>query len=163
MDALNLGSSKRSKSRIENAIFADWKGINLSIVKEMVGYFLISLAAFAADMTCYVALIKLANVHYLYASACGLLLGVWVTYLGSIHWVFSERQLSQKPSQEFASFFGIGIVGWLASMMLIYGLVEWAGIGPVLAKWSAVSFSFCLNFGLRKVYLFSSGRIDFDE
>lgn len=120
-------------------------------------YFAASGVALAADALVYVALIRLANVHYLAAAPVGFMLGLALHYALSTRWVFKARRLTDARA-EFLIFSLIGIGGLLLNQLVIYLGVERLGLEPELAKLLSAGISFFFNYGVRKVLLFSAQR-----
>jgi putative flippase GtrA len=111
--------------------------------------------ALAVDFGTYVALIRVAEVHYLVAAPAGFALGLVTIYALSVRWVFRQRRLADAR-QEFAIFSGIGLAGMALNQLVIYGGVEWLALSPEAAKLVSAASGFCFNFGLRKLLLFTA-------
>jgi putative flippase GtrA len=121
---------------------------------EGVRYFAASAAAFVVDFSIYVALIRLAGVHYLLAAPVGFAFGLGAIYLLSIRWVFSERRLAGRRL-EFVLFASIGLGGMALNEAVIFAGVEWIALSYELAKIVSAGAVFCFNFALRKFLLFT--------
>jgi putative flippase GtrA len=117
-------------------------------------YLLAAGLAFAVDFALYVGLIRLAGWHYLAAAPAGFVFGVVVVYLLSVRWVFRVRRVEDRRA-EFAIFAGIGVLGVLVNEAVIYAGVEHVRLSYELAKIVSAGVVFWLNFGLRKLVLFS--------
>jgi putative flippase GtrA len=117
-------------------------------------YFAASAAAFIVDFGIYVALIRLAGVHYLLAAPAGFCLGLLVVYVLSIRWVFSHRRLADARA-EFLVFASIGLLGVLINEVVIFAAVEGPGLSFEAAKLVSAAVVFCVNFILRKSLLFT--------
>jgi putative flippase GtrA len=117
-------------------------------------YLAVSALALAVDFGTYVALIKLAGVHYLAAAPIAFVLGLAVSYSLSIAWVFRKRRLADAR-MEFAIFAVLGIAGVMLNQLIIYGSVEWAGLSYELAKMASAGAVFSFNFVSRKLLLFT--------
>ena len=114
-----------------------------------------SAAALAVDFGAYLALIRLASVHYLVAAPIGFALGLGAVYLLSVRWVFGARRLADARL-EFAIFAGIGVAGMALNQLVVYAGVERASLGYPEAKVAAAATVFCFNFALRKLLLFTA-------
>jgi putative flippase GtrA len=123
-------------------------------LREAPRYLIASVAALAVDAGLYIALIRLANVHYLTAAPAGYALGILVIYLLSTRWVFSNRRLASVRS-EFIIFTLIGIAGLLLNQLVIYVCVEKLSTSFELAKLASAAIVFGVNFGGRKFILFT--------
>lgn len=124
------------------------------LTREGGRYFLASAAALAVDAGTFLALIRLADVHYLVSAPIGFALGVVVIYLLSIRWVFTDRRLADSR-WEFAIFTGIGIVGLSINELVIYLGVDRFALSYELAKLASAAAVFGFNFGARKLLLFT--------
>ena len=123
-------------------------------LREGARYFLASAVAFAVDAGTYIALIRLADVHYLLSAPVGFSLGVTTIYLLSTRWVFHERRLADAR-WEFAIFVCIGIVGLLLNELVIYLGVARLWLSYELAKLASAAVVFGFNFSARKLLLFT--------
>jgi putative flippase GtrA len=112
-----------------------------------------SAAAFALDFGIYVALIRLAHVHYLVAAPAGFCLGLVLVYQLSVRWVFVHRRLADRRA-EFVVFALIGVAGVTINELVIYAGVEGLSLSPELAKILSAGIVFCTNFVARKMLLF---------
>ena len=117
-------------------------------------YLLVGGAAFAADFLALWALVSLAGLHYLPATALAFVLGVWVNYQLSIRWVFVYRSLSLSGI-EFVIFLTVGVVGLGVSLGTMSVLAGWLGMHYLLAKALATMLTLLVNFGGRKLLLFT--------
>jgi putative flippase GtrA len=72
----------------------------------------------------------------------------------STRWVFTDRRLTSVPS-EFLIFTLIGVVGLLLNQAVIYVCVESLSASFELAKITSAAMVFGINFGCRKVLLFT--------
>lgn len=109
--------------------------------------------AFLADFAILFLLTEQGGVHYLLSAAAGFALGVIITYLISIWWVFHARRL-QRGLLEFGLFALFGSVGLLLNEMIMWGLVEFVAVHYRAAKIIATIVVFFFNFFSRKRVLF---------
>jgi len=119
---------------------------------ELLRYLAVSGAALAVDTACLLVVAQF--VHYLWAATLGFVLGAVTSYLLSVRWAFRHRRLAAFPRTEFAAFVAIGVVGLGLNNLVIYALVEHAGVSLLAAKAVAAVITFSFNFGLRKWGLF---------
>jgi putative flippase GtrA len=124
---------------------------------ESAKYFLASAAALALDYSLLVSLTEFVRLNYLVSAAIGFAAGVVLTYILSTRFVFHERRLQNRLA-EMGAFFLIGVAGLALNEMLMKTLVEYAGLGYVLAKIPATGIGFVFNFGTRRVFLFTAAR-----
>jgi putative flippase GtrA len=124
------------------------------VAGESARYFAASAAAFTVDFAAYVALIRLAEWHYLLAAPAGFALGLLAAYVLSIRWVFATRRV-KDARLEFFLFAAIGLLGMAVNEAVLYGSVGHAGVSPELAKVVSAAVVFTMNFALRKALLFT--------
>lgn len=117
-------------------------------------YLVVGGIAFVADFLALWALVALAGLHYLPATALAFVLGVWVNYQLSIRWVFVYRAV-HMTSLEFTVFLLVGIVGLAVSMGAMALFTGWFGLHYLLAKAIATGLTLIVNFGGRKLLLFT--------
>src|SRR5688572_10775812 len=108
-------------------------------------YFIASTAALAVDAGIYIALIRLADVHYLAAAPAGFALGIVIIYVLSTRWVFRERRLTDSRA-EFAIFTAIGLVGLALNEVVIYVGVSDLLLSYEHAKLLSAAVIFGVNF-----------------
>jgi putative flippase GtrA len=124
------------------------------LLREAPRYFIASAIALVADAALYLGLIRIADVHYLAAAPVGYAFGIAVIYLLSIHWVFTERRLS-SARYEFIIFALVGIAGLALNQLVIFICVAGLSTGYELAKLASAAIVFGVNFGGRKLLLFT--------
>ena len=124
------------------------------MLKEALRYFVASAVALAVDAGTYIAMIRLADIHYLIAGPSGFMLGLVTVYILSVRWVFHQRRLAGRRS-EFVIFALIGIFGLLVNELVLYVGVAWLSLSPELAKLVSAGIVFCCNFLGRKLLLFT--------
>lgn len=117
-------------------------------------YLVVGGVAFVADFLALWALVSLAGLHYLPATALAFVLGVWVNYQLSIRWVFVYRAVS-LTGVEFGIFLLVGVVGLGVSLGAMSLLAGWLGLHYLLAKALATMLTLLVNFGGRKLLLFT--------
>lgn len=126
----------------------------MSVAREWLRYVAAGLVALAVDFGTYVALIRLADVHYLYAAPVGFALGLATIYVFSIRWIFTHRRLADARV-EFGVFALIGLGGMALNQLVVYAGVEWLALSYELAKILSAASVFCFNFVARKLLLFT--------
>lgn len=117
-------------------------------------YLIVGGVAFVADFLALWALVSLGGLHYLPATALAFILGVWVNYQLSIRWVFVYRAVSMS-SVEFTIFLLVGLAGLAVSMGAMSLFAGWLGMHYLLAKALATVLTLLVNFGGRKLLLFT--------
>jgi putative flippase GtrA len=63
---------------------------------QLFRYLFAGLVAFLADLTTLYFLTDFAGVYYLISAAIGFLVGLTITYLFSVFWIFDERRTQNK-------------------------------------------------------------------
>jgi len=124
------------------------------VADEGFRYLVASAFALAIDFGLYVALIRLAGVHYLIAAPLGFACGLAAVYLFSVRWVFRYRRLADRRA-EFALFALVGLIGMALNQGIIYTAVQWMPGSYELAKLISAGMVFCFNFISRKLLLFT--------
>jgi len=117
-------------------------------------YLVASAVALAIDFGLYVALIRLAEVHYLIAAPLGFSCGLVAAYLLSVGWVFGYRRLADQRA-EFALFALVGLAGMALNQGIIFTVVQWMPGSYEIAKLMSAGMVFCFNFISRKLLLFT--------
>jgi len=110
--------------------------------------------AFLCDFTLMVILTEIIDVPYLASATIGFTCGLFVNYILSVTWAFSERS-HKSPFKEFLIFLLIGIIGLLLLDFTIWFLTEKCGLFYIFSKLVATAIVFFWNFFLRKIILFS--------
>lgn len=120
---------------------------------EFSRYFVAGSLAFGSDFLVLVALTERGGVNYLVSNLFGFCCGLLVSYLLCIRWVFSRRRLS-VPTQEFAVFALLAMVGLGLNEAVLWMAVELAGQHYAVAKIVATGAVFVVNFVMKKMVLF---------
>jgi len=122
-------------------------------VRQATGYVGASALALALDLLLLSLLVSGLGVPYLAAAAVSFLAGTVLVYWLSIRHVFDYRRL-EDWRREFAIFAGLGMVGLVVNLGVIYSLVEGLGLHYLVAKVGAAGCTFVANFLLRRWMLF---------
>ena len=120
---------------------------------EFVKYFIAGSLAFLSDFSVFMALTKGLDVHYLVANAAGFCVGLTVSYLCCIRWVFTHRTYG-KAKVELPVFLAISLAMLCVGEVIILALVEVAELTPTIAKIVMTGIVFFGNFTLKKLLLF---------
>jgi putative flippase GtrA len=120
---------------------------------ELAKYFVAGTLAFLSDFSIFLALTKGFDVHYLVANVFGFCLGLTVSYLCCIRWVFAHRTYG-VARVELPVFLGISLVMLLIGEVILLGLVEYAALTTTVAKIVMTGMIFLGNFALKKLLLF---------
>lgn len=122
-------------------------------IPELIRYVYAGGIAFVLDFLVMMVLYKVFGVYYLTATAIGLIVGLFTTYLLSIKWVFNNRAMSNRTT-ELSIFLLIGSIGFLIHEYVIWVSVEALLINVPISKIIATAVVFFWNFTARKVILF---------
>ena len=125
-----------------------------NVPREVSRYLLASAVALGVDAGLYIGLIRIGGVHYLAAAPMAYAVGILVVYVLSTRWVFENRRLASSGS-EFAIFTLVGIVSLFVNQLVIYACVENLAMSYESAKLSSATVVFGINFGGRKILLFT--------
>jgi len=115
-------------------------------------YLFVGGTATVVDMGALYVFTSILGLNYLISAAIGFVLGVTANYLMCIAWVFKS---SGKIEKEIILFVIIGIGGLILNEVIIWLLVEEAGLYFMIAKVVAVAAVMVWNFGMRKKFVFA--------
>jgi putative flippase GtrA len=121
---------------------------------EFLGYAAASALALAGDFGTLVLLTELAGVHYLVSAAVGFSVGILITYILSVRWVFATRRVGNVWAER-AVFLLIGVAGLVINQAVMFGLTEIALFPYAVSKLASVALVFTFNFTARKALLFT--------
>lgn len=125
------------------------------LAPRLARYLVASLAALAADIGCFLALLQL-GLAAAPASAMGYGVGIVAHWLLSSRAVFADQVAARgaQRTRQKALFVGSALAG-LALTTAIVGLGTALGLDPRLAKLAAVAASFALTWLLRQRVVFA--------
>lgn len=121
---------------------------------EFARYFLISIVAFIVDYSMFLLGLRVLGLGWALAASLGFVLGVFVSYILSIFWVFRCRRLEDNFAGEFLGFFVVGLLGLLVTQAVLWVGIYKLSISAELARIAAAGATFVFNFVVRKVFLF---------
>jgi putative flippase GtrA len=113
-------------------------------------YFFVGGSSAVVDFCVYITLLHF-GVHYLLAQMGAYCVGFVWNYVFSILWVF---QSSKKFVKEITITFIITAFGLLWTELLLFGMVDFVGLGEIVAKLIATAIVLFWNFGARKMWVF---------
>ena len=122
---------------------------------ELIRYLAVSAVALAVDFSLLFLLSEALGAHYLIANPIAFALGALVAYVGSVHWAFRHRKVSNRRL-ELAIFLAIGLGGLAVNEGILWLGIEVAALSLLFAKAAAAATSFAFNFIVRKMVLFSA-------
>ena len=110
--------------------------------------------AFIVDFSLLYALTEYLNLHYLTSATISFVAGLFVNYLLSKIWVFSDSKFSSKKV-EFVLFAVIGVVGLAINDLMIWIFSDLLCLWYMLSKVIATVVTYLWNFFARKYLVFS--------
>ena len=125
------------------------------IPAEMAKYVVCGSIAFVADASILFALTEYAGWHYLASNTVGLVVGLIITYLLNIKWVFADRKYEFQIGTEFPLFVAIVVTGYLINQVVMWSVVEIIEVDYLFAKVAATAIVLGFNFVAKKYLLFS--------
>lgn len=133
------------------------KNPSKSVLLQLMRYALSGGLAFAVDFGLLWFITDICHAHYLIGAFCGYTVGLIITYLLSIKWIFSDRKLSHRQGAEFMIFTVIGLVGLLLTQGLMYVFTEYLfGTDYYLySKLLTTVIVSLFNFVMKKFILFT--------
>lgn len=117
-------------------------------------YTFVSVVALFVDLSLLFILTEYIGIFYIFSAIISFLIGLVVVYVVSVIWVFDTRSL-KNLYMELGFFLGIGIVGLLVNVFLIWFLTSLFSLYYMFSKVIATMFVFLWNFFLRKYLIFN--------
>ncbi len=122
-----------------------------SVATQFIHYSMVGGVAFVVDFVLFSMVIALGG-HYLLATFLGFLVGVVVSYLLCVVWVWRGTQA--RTRRDLLLFTAIGICGLLLTAALMWVGVDLLSLQPQLAKVCVAVLVLAWNFGLRRAFVF---------
>lgn len=110
--------------------------------------------AFVCDYATMFLLTEYAGMHYLLSSAFGFAIGLIITYLLSIWWIFDQRRADSRII-EFAAFGVIALTGIGLNLAFMWIFTEMCSIHYLVSKLVTTVLVSVWNFILKKKILFT--------
>jgi putative flippase GtrA len=126
-------------------------------LRDFLAYSVVSALALGVDVGLLLLLTKQWQVQYLVAATISFICGAAVAYTLSVRFVFHYHRLA-KRAPEFTSFVLLGVAGLIVNALVIAALKELAGAPLLIAKIGAAGCTLCVNFLLRRQFLFAPRR-----
>ena len=120
---------------------------------EFARYFWAGSLTFLTDFLILFALTEFAGINYLWSNLAGVLVGIVMSYLLCIKWVFQTRRYN-RVTYEFPIFALTCAVGLVLNESLLWAFVAIGEIHYLGAKIIVTAVVFVVNFGLKKKVLF---------
>ncbi len=130
------------------------KGKTGNIWIQIFRYLVSGGVAFIVDYATLYALTEWGGLHYLLSSSISFLLGLIVTYIFSIFWIFDVRS-REKKWEEFLIFAAIGLVGLALTELFMYLFTSLLDLHYLISKIITTILVTIWNFTAKKLMLFS--------
>ncbi len=125
---------------------------------ELFRYLIAGSIAFVCDFCMLVFATEVLGIHYLISNIAGYAVGLIVSYVLNIKYVFNHRRFDQKQGHEFVYFTIIVITGLAISELALWAATETVDLHYTWAKVISAAFVFIFNFVIKKWLLFSPAR-----
>jgi len=116
-------------------------------------YVILAGVATAVDMGLLYAISEFAGVWYFYAAALSYVAGMLTNY--TLNKYLNFRNTSRKIAHQFTVFAAVSLTGLALNQLILYCLVEFAGIWYMYSKIMAVFIVMFWNFYGHKKFTFS--------
>ncbi len=124
-----------------------------NIYVQLVRYLVSGGVAFAVDASLLYILTEWFGLHYLLSTVLSYAVGLVITYLFSIFWVFDHRSVNNK-ALEFSVFAMIGVMGLGLTSLFMWLFTSVCGLHYLLSKGVTTIVVFIWNFVAKKLLLF---------
>jgi putative flippase GtrA len=132
-------------------------GADLPLAVQFLRYLVAGGIAFLADFGTLALLTSGCGWHYLQSAAVAFMIGMAVTYVLSVTWVFKVRSVKSQHV-ELLLFVLIGLAGLGITQLLLWTLTDGLGLFYLHAKLITAAVVLVWNFVARKLLLFTSPR-----
>lgn len=137
-----------------NSLLKDPTG---NMVVQALRYAVSGGVAFVADFLLLYVLTDCAHVHYLLSAILSFCVGLLITYLLSVYWIFDKRRFDSRVP-EIIIFVLIGLVGLLITALFMWLFTDLLQIHYLLSKVLTTFVSTVWNFLAKKFMLFSDRK-----
>lgn len=110
-------------------------------------YSIIGLSGVALDYLSYAALLNLLGWNYLTANILSTSLGITNNFVLN---AFLNFKVRDRFLRRFLTFYGVGVLGLMVTMILLWCQVEFAGVPPLLAKLLTIVVVVLLQYNMNK-------------
>ena len=114
--------------------------------------------AFVCDFSVLVFTTEVLGVHYMISNIAGYTVGLVVSYLINVKWVFRHRRFGHQQANEFVYFTIIVVTGLAISQGVLWLATETVGIPYQASKFVSTFFVFVFNFVVKKWLLFTPAK-----
>lgn len=126
-----------------------------NIYIQLFRYVLAGGTAFIIDFGLLYTLTNCLSVHYMVSTVISYTVGLIITYLLSIYWIFDKRRTNNRL-MEFFIFTLIGVIGLALTSFFMFLLTDIVGIYYLISKLATTGIVFIWNFIAKKFILFRS-------
>lgn len=129
-----------------------------NIFIQLLRYFVSGGVAFVVDFSLLYILTEFVGLHYRLSTIIAFTVGLLITYLFSVLWVFDNRRF-KNAKVEISIFAFIGIVGLLLTSFFMWFFTDKLSTHYMLSKVFTTIIVFLWNFIMKKLTLFpKNGR-----
>lgn len=123
--------------------------------EEGINYLIFGFLAFVLNYILYYLFADIVHMHYMAATALSWLLTVVFAYWTNRTYVFKSRNKDKQSIwKEFVSFIGARVATEALEVVLMYVLVDLAGVNDKISKLVCQTLVILANYVLSKVWIF---------
>jgi putative flippase GtrA len=115
--------------------------------KQFLLYCMIGGCGTVLDFSIYTLLVKFAGLHYQAANAISYASGTMLSFVLNARFNF---RVSDKIPHRFACFFGVALLGWAASAVLLHLLIAQLHFGKYISKLAALIVVVLIQYNLNR-------------
>lgn len=121
---------------------------------QLIRYLFAGGVAFIVDVSILYVLTEFAHIHYMISSTISFTIGLIISYLISILWVFNEKRI-EKKTVELTVFAAIGGVGLILTSSFMWFFTSILLLHYLFSKILTTAIVFLWNFLAKKRILFT--------
>ena len=118
---------------------------------QFLRYFFVGGSAAVVDLLAFSVLVKYLNMHYVPAAFLAYMCGLAWNHFLCVVWIFESKH---HRSKELLMVFLIAVGGLLWTWLILYLLIDIAGVDEIIAKMVSQILVLIWNFTMRKFYVF---------
>ena len=123
--------------------------------RELAIYCIIGCSGAGLDFVVYTVLTTVVGLHYQFANFFSVSFGI----INNFFWnYFFNFEVKDKMLRRLASFYCVGMFGWALSALLLWLLIEKAGVNGIVAKLGTIVFVTVVQFSLNKFITFKKTK-----
>jgi putative flippase GtrA len=145
--------SVRPSSASDGAIAASVTAVAAGLTQHRVflTYCLIGAGSATLDFIVYSVLVGQTPVHYEVANAIGYAAGTVSSFLSNAHLNFKT---TDKMALRFLAFGGVALLGWLASAVALYAMINSMGWNKYVAKFCVIGVVVFIQYNFNRLLAF---------